>query len=589
MRIIGDMTSTEKTAEPVASMEEIQQGWHELTTRVGQLEAENHALEHENKTLRTLLERVVEHRQKSHGELVLLLTALISKLPINDVGVIVSKLVEHNTHVSQVLAALVKGTSEANLPQPTVLKALDQIKREIVAAVKPALEELIRLDTPLESEMLQSLIAHPELFFSPRVARANRCFAKGQVPRERIVKEFGAEALIFFNDATTDSKLNPRPKPEEIALAFKQDFETLFGQNTALPPEKRQALSALHQRIQKSKAPIEQARSQKKAFLKVSFLLELLHFYENQNTEAPDVVFAQRLPAVTEQLVITGLADRLDEKLIAEAEGLMAFVLNPDHRQMIVNNVGKGGGTAKTLRYVLNLRADKVPDLEQVIEDFVKHLLPRKQQEAPPTEALTGVLRLVKPEAQRMMVLAIMESDRLRQDQSQALGKALGEQLGLKGIESPRRALENIPVEMERQMAWDKIKALVIERAEPSAIAVAIRDRLHLKYDADDIKQSWITLIEADPISLIRVFCHLPYLPDGSTDPVARAVMETYVSRLTHEKYAAAYHKVVNSLKNMHRANPESPTLQTFMALVRWVDPPAANKISLDIGMQPRV
>jgi hypothetical protein len=65
--------------------------------------------------------------------------------------------------------------------------------------------------------------------------------------------------------------------------------------------------------------------------------------------------------------------------------------------------------------------------------------------------------------------------------------------------------------------------------------------------------------------------------------------METYVSRLTHEKYAAAYHKVVNSLKNMHRANPESPTLQTFMALVRWVDPPAANKISLDIGMQPHV
>ena len=49
----------------------------------------------------------------------------MSKLPLNDVGVIVSKLVEHNTSVSQVLAALTKGTAEVALPQPEILKTLD--------------------------------------------------------------------------------------------------------------------------------------------------------------------------------------------------------------------------------------------------------------------------------------------------------------------------------------------------------------------------------------------------------------------------------------------------------------------------------
>ena len=61
--------------------------------------------------------------------------------------------------------------------------------------------------------------------------------------------------------------------------------------------------------------------------------------------------------------------------------------------------------------------------------------------------------------------------------------------------------------------------------------------------------------------------------------------MESYVNRLTHEKYAAAYNKVVNSLRNMHKANPESPTLVNFLALVKWVDGEAANKLNADVGM----
>jgi hypothetical protein len=54
--------------------------------------------------LRSLLERVIEHRQKSHGELINLLSGLVSKLPINDIGVVVARLLEHNAHVAEVCA-----------------------------------------------------------------------------------------------------------------------------------------------------------------------------------------------------------------------------------------------------------------------------------------------------------------------------------------------------------------------------------------------------------------------------------------------------------------------------------------------------
>src|SRR6476620_10102745 len=117
------MTS-EKETRAVPSVEEMQQSWNELTSRVGQLEADKAGLAQENKTLRTLLERVIEHRQKTHGELVLVLSGLVSKLPINDVGVVVARLVEHNSHVSEYLAMLLKGKADAALPQPMILKAL---------------------------------------------------------------------------------------------------------------------------------------------------------------------------------------------------------------------------------------------------------------------------------------------------------------------------------------------------------------------------------------------------------------------------------------------------------------------------------
>jgi hypothetical protein len=565
----------------VASPEEVQREWHELTLRVKQLEAERLAQEQENKTLRALLERVIEHRQKSHSELILLLTNLVSKLPMNDVGVIVSKLVEHNSNVAEVCSALIKGKSDAPLPQPAVLKALDQTKRELSAAIKTTVDDLIAANSPLDVEMLKGFVTNPDSFFSPAAVRATRGYIKGQVPRERVVKEFGEGALALFNDMTT-GKLNPNPKAEEISLAFKPEFESLLPQ-TSLPGDKQQQLRALNEKVQKSKASTPEARAQRILFLQLSFLLEVIHYYTSDNHEPPDVIFAQRLPAVVEQLAVSGPQDPLDEKLIGQAETLMAHIINPDYRHAIVNNIGKSGGSAATLRHVLRLRTEKVVDPDYVVTEFVKHLLPNKT--APRPEAITSILRLIKPEMQRLVVFAIMDSDRLRKEEAEALGKSVGKELVLSGLDVPRKSATSVTPELERQLAWEKIKELITSRAEPGAIATAIRQRLHARYDADEMKQSWVTLTEADPISLIRVFCQLPYLADGSTDPVARAVMETYVTRLMHEKYAGVYNKVMNSLRNMYKANPHSPTLQNFLALVKWVDAEAANKLNTDIGV----
>jgi hypothetical protein len=153
------------------------------------------------------------------------------------------------------------------------------------------------------------------------------------------------------------------------------------------------------------------------------------------------------------------------------------------------------------------------------------------------------------------------------------------------GLEEEVIHASSLSPEVERQLAWDNVRELVVKRADAGTIAQAIRDRLHARYDSDEVRQSWITLTEADPISLIRIICQLPYLTDGRTDPIARAVLESYVTRLTHDKYAATYAKVLNSLRNMARANANSPTLQNFLAMIRWVDPAAAGKLSGEVGL----
>lgn len=552
--------------------------------RVAQLEAANTALEHEVKLLRQLLERTIEHRQKSHSELIMLLTGLVSKLSLNDVGVIVSKLMEHNTNVGSYLAALVKGVADAPLPQPAVLQTLEQTRKHLHDAIKPLIADLLKLEAPFEPSQLRSLETQPDEFFKPQFVRANRCFVKGLIPRERILREFGPEGVVFFQDMTTDAKLNPRPKPEEIMLAFRSDFEPLLKDNSAVLRGKRDEMAALYQKVQQSRGNGETARRQRSAFNRLSFIIELLHYYENQNTEAADVIFAQRLPALIEQLVLVSGNDALDEKLIGQAEELLAHVINPDHRLMVINNLGKAGEAGKTLKFLLRLRAEKPAEPEQIAVEFARHLV-AVYGPKPTPDALLTVLKLLKPDMQKILLRAIMHSDRLRRPEAEALAHNTAEKLGIIGLTDPVKDLIQISPELDRQMAWARIRDLLARRTDPSSVAVAIRERLNAKYDADEIRESWITLTETDPLSFIRIFSQLPYLPNGKTDPIARPVMETYLTRLLHEKYAVTYQKVANSLKHMHKAKPDAPTLVNFLALVRWVSPEAADRLCADIGM----
>jgi hypothetical protein len=573
------MSQTENGTGPATTVDEIQRAWPDLTLRVQQLETGRLALEHENKALRQLLERAIEHRKKSHAELVTILTTLVSKLPMNDLGVIIARLVEHNNLMNEACAALVGGKSDDAMLQPALLKSLDKTKRDLTTAIKPLIEELLQLDAPFEAGMLQGLVTQPESFFAPAMSRANRCFVKGQMPRERIVREFGDEALPLFKDVTTDVKHNPRPKPEEIVLAFASDFEAQLQQNPNLTPPRRDGLHALHQKVRASRATSEPARAQKNAFLKLSFVLELLHYYENQSTESPDVIFAQRLPPLIEQLVLTG-DNKLDEKLILQEETLLAHIISHDHRLAVINNIGKAGGLAKTLRFVLTFRTERIPDPGPLAVEFIKHLVPANKVPSP--EALATVLRMVPTHRHQKIVGAILASERLRKGDAEILGRAVAKELGLTEIPIASTAQS---AEKEQHMVWERIKELIASRAAPAEITAAIRSRLHAKYDSDEVKLSWLTLAESDAMSLVRVFCLLPYQPDGQTDPIARAVLESYANRLTHEKYAATYVKVVHALRNMFKVKADSPTLINFITLVKWVDPDSAAKLAKDIGM----
>jgi hypothetical protein len=567
----------------VTSLDEMQKSWHDLNLRIQQLEVGNMALEQENKNLRQLMERVVEHRKKSHGELVNLLTTLVSKLPINDVGVVVARLVEHNSHVGDVCSALVNGKNDDNMLQPAILKALDKTRRDLKDAIKPLVDELTKLDAPIDAAILQGLIENPESFFTPPVVRASRCFVKGQVPREKIVKEFGDGALGLFKDLTTDPKFNPRPKADEILLGFVPNFEELLHQNQSIPAGKRVELQTLYHRIRASRSSSEAARGQKTAFLKLSFVLELLHYYENQSTESPDVVFAQRLPPLIEQLMAGNETEPLDEKLVKQAEALLAHIINVDRRHAVINNFGKSGGLPRTLRYILTFRAVTFTEHDPVTVEFAKHLISLAKTPARP-EDFTPVLKFLVPDMQKAVIRAMLNSGKLRKEDADPLCKTIAKELGLPETEIiPKN--ESGFADKGESASWEYIKTMIANRVAPNEITAAIRKRLHTKYDADEVKQSWLILAESEPLAFIRVFCLLPYLPDGQTDPIARAVLESYANRLTHEKYLNTYAKVITALKNLFKVKADSPALVNFIALVKWVDPASAEKIAADVGL----
>jgi len=186
---------------------------------------------------------------------------------------------------------------------------------------------------------------------------------------------------------------------------------------------------------------------------------------------------------------------------------------------------------------------------------------------------------------QQACIRAIAVTDRLRKEDAEKLGKAVATELGLKDVLNQLTEKSTLSPERERQLAWDHIKDMIGSRAAPNEVLASIRKRLHGQYDADEVKACWLVLTEADAMVFVRVFCLFPYLPDGQADPLARPVLETFVTRLTHEKYAAVYAKTVHALRNLFKVKADSPALVNFIALVKWVDAPAAEKISKDVGL----
>jgi len=98
------------------------------------------------------------------------------------------------------------------------------------------------------------LVEQPDAFFRRESPRQTDASSKGKSPRERRRAGFGEQALGVFNDNSTDAKLNPNPKAEEIVLSFKNDLRPLFQQNPALKcPINASKLRGCIQRVQQSK------------------------------------------------------------------------------------------------------------------------------------------------------------------------------------------------------------------------------------------------------------------------------------------------------------------------------------------------
>ena len=376
------MAENQNGAAPVPSLEDIQRDWHDLTLRIQQSETECRVLEQENKTLRGLIEKVVEHRKKSHGELVNLITTLVTKLPINDVGVIVSRLVEHSNTVNEVSAALIHGKNDENILQPAILKLLDKVRRDLLAAIRPLVEELIRLETPLDPAMLLGLVEKPDSFFAPANVRACRAFVKGQLPREQIVRDFTEEALGFFKDLTTDPKQNPRPRQEEIMLAFRPDFEELLRQDSHLPAPKRAELTPCTEDRRARKPRVAPAKTGVSQTFVCAGAAALLRPPEH-GIAGCHVSPSACPPDRTDR--VAGENDKLDENICRPETARP--VVNADYRKAVVNNFGKTGGIARTLRYTLTFRGENFPT-RPAHGRYIKHLIPRgnrpRRRHSPP-------------------------------------------------------------------------------------------------------------------------------------------------------------------------------------------------------------
>ena len=310
--------------------------------------------------------------------------------------------------------------------------------------------------------------------------------------------------------------------------------------------------------------------------------MELLHYYENQSTESPDVVFAQRLPPLVEQLVVTGENDTLDEKFIKQAEELLSHIISARTRQAVVNNFGKAGGASRTLRFILTFRSAIFTEHDPVTADFVKHLLAGQKNPAP--GPIVTVLRFLNAEAQKVVVRAILNSERLGREDSERLARELIKEFWVCRSCQPAewRAAslrQNTHESLGHHQGTHRPSRFAKRNHQAPSANSSTPSTTPTK--SNKAGSSWPNPIRCR--SSVYSACCL--ICPTARPILLRGLFRDVSSRLTHEKYATTYTKVVNALKNLHKVKADSPALLNFIALVRWVDPTSADKLVHDIGM----
>ena len=93
--------------------------------------------------------------------------------------------------------------------------------------------------------------------------------------------------------------------------------------------------------------------------------------------------------------------------------GKLFVIMNDDElgAREVFANMGKAGGLARTLRYTLAFRAEKLSDIDPLTMECVKYLIP--QGKAPTPAALAAVLRLFNPTGRTVKATLILNRDLL--------------------------------------------------------------------------------------------------------------------------------------------------------------------------------
>ncbi len=157
-----------------------------------------------------------------------------------------------------------------------------------------------------------------------------------------------------------------------------------------------------------------------------------------------DVVFAQRLPGAIEQLVLGGSSEELDLKLIERAGRLLGCIINPGHRQMVINNINKGGGIRRLLKYVLRLQTPKASDLDETVPEFIKALVPNRAVPPKAHDLQTAAIQLIDETMRKTVLRALMPTDRINRNDSGLTGESYGFRAGRGRLEGAGERLHAV-------------------------------------------------------------------------------------------------------------------------------------------------